>query len=158
MQIQEKSYKYYSNKIKQFATWRVIKNVHSISCTKVKLLWDMLKLHSSLFLVPVSPSTFGHANILGNSTLKSEGSQSFRCWTQWNLSYWVHTCEEENILTTLLLLGTLPIVVSQNFSAATSLAMFAPISTLMSIPIFSRIMSEISFSPSGPSSIPCNQH
>lgn len=47
-----------------------------------------------------------------------------------------------------------PMVVSQNFSAATSLAMLAPISTLMSIPIFSRMMSEISFSPSGPSSMP----
>lgn len=45
-------------------------------------------------------------------------------------------------------------VVSQNFSAATSLAMLAPISTLMSIPIFSLIMSEMSFSPSGPSSMP----
>jgi hypothetical protein len=45
-------------------------------------------------------------------------------------------------------------VVSQNFSAATSLAMLAPMSTLMSMPIFSRRMSEISFSPSGPSSMP----
>lgn len=45
-------------------------------------------------------------------------------------------------------------VVSQNFSSATSLAMFAPISTLMVIPSFSWITSEMSLSPSGPSSTP----
>lgn len=45
-------------------------------------------------------------------------------------------------------------VVSQNFSSATSLAMLAPIRTLTSISSFSRMMSEMSFSPSGPSSIP----
>lgn len=47
-----------------------------------------------------------------------------------------------------------PMVVSQNFSSATSLAMLAPIRTLTSIASFSRMMSEMSFSPSGPSSIP----
>lgn len=36
----------------------MIKNVHNISCTKVKLLWDMLKLHSSLLLVPVFSQYF----------------------------------------------------------------------------------------------------
>lgn len=45
-------------------------------------------------------------------------------------------------------------VVSQNFSSATSLAMLAPISTLMQIPSFSWITSEMSLSPSGPSSTP----
>lgn len=45
-------------------------------------------------------------------------------------------------------------VVSQNFSSATSLAMLAPIRTLTSICSFSRMMSEISVSPSGPSSMP----
>lgn len=45
-------------------------------------------------------------------------------------------------------------VVSQNFSSATSLAMFAPISTLMVISSFSWITSEMSLSPSGPSSTP----
>lgn len=47
-----------------------------------------------------------------------------------------------------------PMVLSQNFSAATSLAMLAPIRTLTSMPIFSRMMSEMSFNPSGPSSMP----
>lgn len=46
-------------------------------------------------------------------------------------------------------------VVSQNFSSATSLAMLAPISTLMVMPSFSWITSEMSLSPSGPSSTPC---
>jgi len=50
--------------------------------------------------------------------------------------------------------GSLPMVVSQNFPSATSLAMLAPMRTLMSIPSFSWIMSEISLSPSGPSSTP----
>lgn len=45
-------------------------------------------------------------------------------------------------------------VVSQNISFATSLAMLAPMSTLISIFSFSRMMSVMSFSPSGPSSIP----
>lgn len=50
-------------------------------------------------------------------------------------------------------------VVSQNFSSATSLAMLAPISTLMVIPSFSWITSEMSLSPSGPSSTPWkNKH
>lgn len=48
-----------------------------------------------------------------------------------------------------------PIVVSQNFSSATSLAMLAPISTLIVMPRFSWITSEMSFSPSAPSSTPC---
>lgn len=47
-----------------------------------------------------------------------------------------------------------PMVVSQNLSSATSLAIFAPINTLILMPSFSRITSEISFSPSGPSSTP----
>lgn len=50
--------------------------------------------------------------------------------------------------------GSLPMVVSQNFSSATSLAMLAPMRTLISIPSFSWMMSEISLSPSGPSSTP----
>lgn len=45
-------------------------------------------------------------------------------------------------------------VVSQNFSSATSLAMLAPISTLIVMPSFSWITSEMSLSPSGPSSTP----
>lgn len=45
-------------------------------------------------------------------------------------------------------------VVSQNFSSATSLAMLAPISTLMGMPRRSPITSEMSFSPLGPSSTP----
>ncbi len=50
-------------------------------------------------------------------------------------------------------------VVSQNFSSATSLAMLAPISTFMVIPSFSWITSEMSLSPSGPSSTPWrNKH
>lgn len=48
-------------------------------------------------------------------------------------------------------------VVSQNLSSATSLAMFAPISTLMGMPRCSPITSEMSFSPLGPSSIPWAQ-
>lgn len=47
-----------------------------------------------------------------------------------------------------------PMVDSQNFSAATSLAMLAPMRTLTSISIFSRMMSEMSLSPPGPASIP----
>lgn len=47
-----------------------------------------------------------------------------------------------------------PIVVSQNFSSATSLAMLAPISTLIVMPSFSWMTSEMSLSPSGPSSMP----
>lgn len=45
-------------------------------------------------------------------------------------------------------------VVSQNFSSATSLAILAPMSTFISIPSFSWMMSEMSLSPSGPSSTP----
>lgn len=45
-------------------------------------------------------------------------------------------------------------VVSQNFSSATSLAMFAPMRTVMVMPSFPRITSEISFKPSGPASTP----
>jgi len=45
-------------------------------------------------------------------------------------------------------------VVSQNFSAATSLAMLAPMRTLTSMPIFSLMTSEISVRPWGPASIP----
>lgn len=50
--------------------------------------------------------------------------------------------------------GLSPMVVSQNFSSATSLAMLAPISTLMGMPRCSPITSEMSFSPLGPSSTP----
>jgi hypothetical protein len=50
-----------------------------------------------------------------------------------------------------------PMVVSQNFSSATSLAMLAPISTLMGMPRRSPITSEMSFSPLGPSSTPWAQ-
>lgn len=47
-----------------------------------------------------------------------------------------------------------PMVVSQNFSSATSLAMLAPISTLTSISSLDLMMSEIRVRPSGPSSMP----
>ena len=53
--------------------------------------------------------------------------------------------------------GVSPMVVSQNFSSATSLAMLAPISTLMGMPRRSPITSEMSFSPLGPSSTPWAQ-
>lgn len=48
-------------------------------------------------------------------------------------------------------------VVSQNFSSATSLAMLAPISTLIGMPRCSPITSEMSFSPLGPLSTPWAQ-
>lgn len=48
-------------------------------------------------------------------------------------------------------------VVSQNFSSATSLAMLAPINTFTGMPSRSPITSEMSFSPLGPSSIPWAQ-
>ena len=48
-------------------------------------------------------------------------------------------------------------VVSQNFSSATSLAMFAPMRTVMVMPSFPRITSEISFRPSGLASMPCRR-
>lgn len=48
-----------------------------------------------------------------------------------------------------------PIVVSQNFSSATSLAMLAPIRTVMVMPSFSLMTSEISLRPFGPTSTPC---
>ena len=58
-------------------------------------------------------------------------------------------------VTFLLNLWSVPMVVSQNFSSATSLAMFAPIRTVIVMPSFPLITSEISLSPSGPSSTPC---
>lgn len=48
-------------------------------------------------------------------------------------------------------------VVSQNFSSATSLAMFAPMRTVMVMPSFPLMTSEISFRPSGLASTPCGK-
>lgn len=45
-------------------------------------------------------------------------------------------------------------VVSQNFSSATSLAMFAPMRTVMVMPRFPLMTSEMSLRPSGPASTP----
>lgn len=70
---------------------------------------------------------------------------------------WVWGRESGAAFCTWVVVGRSPMVVSQNFSSATSLAMLAPINTFIGMPSRSPITSEMSFSPLGPSSIPWAQ-